>query len=91
MLIMLINIVYFYYDIFILKKSKEPSMKEYKMIQMEKELHQELKEYCKKHGYRISGLVESLVKQKLDSFDKMNVKVDPSKVLHVEPKKHKYN
>jgi predicted DNA-binding ribbon-helix-helix protein len=37
-------------------------MKEYTTIQMEKELYVELRDYCKKNGYTVSGLIERLTR-----------------------------
>jgi hypothetical protein len=41
-------------------------MKKYAMIQIDAELHSSLKEFCKNRGYKISGLVESLIKDKIE-------------------------
>jgi len=56
-------------DIYVrlLNKSKEYYiMKKYAMIQIDAELHSSLKEFCKNRGYKISGLVESLIKDKIE-------------------------
>jgi hypothetical protein len=45
-------------------------MKKYSMIQIDSNLHTLLKEFCKKRGYKISGLVESLIKDKIESSTK---------------------
>jgi hypothetical protein len=45
-------------------------MKKYSMIQIDAELHYSLKKFCKERGYKISGLVESLVKDKIESVTK---------------------
>jgi hypothetical protein len=45
-------------------------MKKYAMIQIDVELHSILKNFCKERGYKISGLVESLVKDKIISSKK---------------------
>ena len=37
------------------------------MIQINADVHSELKEFCKKKGYKISGLVESLIKERIES------------------------
>jgi len=37
--------------------------KKYKMIQVSEETHTMLKEYCNKHGFKISGLLQAIVKQ----------------------------
>jgi len=39
-------------------------MRKYTTIQIQKETHELLQEYCKEHGYKLSGLVESLIKQR---------------------------
>jgi len=41
-------------------------MKKYSMIQINAEVHSELKEFCKQKGYKISGLVESLIKERIN-------------------------
>jgi hypothetical protein len=41
-------------------------MKKYSMIQINAEVHSELKRFCKEKGYKISGLVESLIKERID-------------------------
>jgi hypothetical protein len=33
----------------------------YKMLQLSEETHKLLKDYCKKHGYSLSGFVNSLI------------------------------
>ena len=40
-------------------------MRKYTTVQIKKETHELLQEYCKEHGYKISGLVETLIKQKV--------------------------
>lgn len=44
-----------------MRKAKE----DYKMIQMDAELHRYLKDYCKLHGFSMSGFIASLVRQAL--------------------------
>ena len=39
-------------------------MNKYTTIQIKKETHELLQSYCKEHGYKISGLVESMIKQR---------------------------
>jgi hypothetical protein len=41
-------------------------MKKYSMIQINAEVHSELKKFCKEKGYKISGLVESLIKERIE-------------------------
>ncbi len=45
-------------------------MKKYAMIQINAEIHQLLKDFCKEKGYRINGLVETLIKEKVESSKK---------------------
>ena len=51
--------------------------KKYAMLQIDAEVHQMLKEFCKDKGYTMNGLVESLIKEKVSP----NVKPLPSNVL----------
>ena len=37
------------------------------MIKIDAELHSSLKEFCTQRGYKISGLVESLIKDKIET------------------------
>jgi hypothetical protein len=54
-------------------------MKKYAMIQIDAEIHQLLKEFCKDKGYKIRGLIETLVKEKVES----SKKTPPKNVLPV--------
>ena len=36
---------------------------DYKVIQMDAELHRYLKEYCQRHGFKMSGFIAALVRQ----------------------------
>jgi predicted HicB family RNase H-like nuclease len=54
-------------------------MKKYAMIQIDAEVHQSLKEFCKEKGYKINGLVETLIKEKVESLKK----TPPKNVLPV--------
>lgn len=54
-------------------------MKKYAMIQINADIHKLLKEFCKERGYKINGLVETLIKEKVDSIKK----VSPKNVLPV--------
>lgn len=47
------------------------------MIQIDAEIHTILKDFCKERGYKISGLVESLIKDKIES----SIKPLPKNVL----------
>jgi hypothetical protein len=49
-------------------------MKKYAMIQIDAEIHQALKEFCKEKGYKINGLVETLIKEKVQSLNKTTPK-----------------
>ena len=40
------------------------------MIQINAEVHQLLKEFCNERGYTINGLVESLIKEKVEASKK---------------------
>lgn len=56
-------------------------MKKYSMIQINADVHSELKEFCKKKGYKISGLVESLIKERIEGS-----KPTPKRVLSSQSK-----
>lgn len=50
----------------------------YTTIQIKKETHELLQEYCKERGYKLSGLIDSLIMQRI------NPKVEkPTNVLKV--------
>ena len=49
------------------------------MIQINADIHQTLKEFCKERGYKISGLIETLIKEKVES----STKTPPINVLPV--------
>ena len=57
-------------------------MKKYAMIQIDAQIHQVLKEFCKEKGYKINGLVETLIKEKVQSLNKTT----PKNVLPVASK-----
>jgi hypothetical protein len=57
-------------------------MKKYAMIQIDAEIHQVLKDFCKEKGYKINGLVESLIKEKVESVKK----TPPKNILPVNSK-----
>lgn len=57
-------------------------MKKYTTIQIQKETHILLQEYCKEHGYKLSGLVEKLIQ---DKIQQKKIVVDSTKVLKSEP------
>jgi predicted HicB family RNase H-like nuclease len=54
------------------------NMNQYTTIQVNKELHSELKKFCKERGYSLSGLVESLIKERI------KISPNPDKVLSVK-------
>ena len=54
-------------------------MKKYAMIQIDADVHHTLKEFCKEKGYKISGLIETLVKEKVES----SKKTPPKNILPV--------
>ena len=39
--------------------------KQYKMVQLDEELHRYLKEYCQRHGFQIKVFIQALVRQAL--------------------------
>lgn len=39
--------------------------KKLKMIQVSEETHTLLKEYCQRHGFKISGLISKLVREQI--------------------------
>jgi hypothetical protein len=45
----------------------------YTTVQIKKETHELLQEYCKEHGYKLSGLIETLIKQKIQTPKPTNV------------------
>jgi hypothetical protein len=57
-------------------------MKKYAMIQINAQIHQLLKDFCKEKGYKINGLVETLIKEKVES----SKKTPPKNVLPVNSK-----
>lgn len=43
-------------------------------IQISKELHAVFKEYCKSKGFNLQGLVERLIREELNDYQKENKK-----------------
>jgi len=39
--------------------------KKYAMVQLDADLHQALKQYCKHHGFLMKGFVQALIRQAL--------------------------
>lgn len=37
--------------------------KEYKMLQLDTEMHKALKDYCNRHGFQMKGFVQTLIRQ----------------------------
>jgi hypothetical protein len=37
--------------------------KEYKMLQLDAEMHKALRDYCKWHGFQMKGFVQALIRQ----------------------------
>jgi len=37
--------------------------KKYAMVQLDKDLHEALKQYCKHHGFMMKGFIQALVRQ----------------------------
>ncbi len=48
-------------------------MNKYTTIQIKKETHELLQQYCKERGYTLSGLVESLIKQRITQPKPTNI------------------
>jgi hypothetical protein len=52
--------------------------REYAMIQIDKETHSLLKQFCRERGYKISGLVENLIRERIKTTRPSNQNVLPS-------------
>jgi hypothetical protein len=50
------------------KKRKTPP--EYAMLQLDKNIHDALKVYCKEHGFMLKGFVQALIRQALSNNKK---------------------
>lgn len=48
-------------------------MNKYTAIQIKKDTHALLQEYCREHGYKLSGLVDSLIKQRINKPKPTNI------------------
>lgn len=44
-------------------KTKTTTQKKYALVQLPADVHQKLKEYCKHHGYNMSGYVSNLIRR----------------------------
>ena len=53
--------------------------KKYAMLQIDAEVHQLLKQFCKDKGYKMNGLVESLIKEKVSPSQTLPTNVLRSK------------
>jgi len=51
-------------------------MKKYAMIQIDADVHLMLKEFCKEKGYKLNGLVEALIKERIQT-----PKLQPKNIL----------
>jgi len=47
--------------------------KKYKMIQIDEDVHRHLKQFCNDRGYKIKGLVESLIKDRISTKPTTNI------------------
>lgn len=47
--------------------------KKYKMIQIDEDVHRHLKQFCNDRGYKIKGLVESLIKDRISTKPTNNI------------------
>jgi hypothetical protein len=54
-------------------------MKKYAMLQIDANVHQLLKSFCKDKGYKMNGLVESLIKEKVSPTQTLPINVLRSK------------
>ena len=52
------------------KSLKIKIMKKYAMIQIDADLHASLKVFCREKGYKIGGLIENLIKDRIESSKK---------------------
>lgn len=52
----------------------------YTTVQIKKSVHRQLKAYCEEHGLKISGLVETVIRNKIERKS-----TDNKKVLKVKP------
>ena len=57
----------------------DKNMKKYAMLQIDAEIHQLLKSFCKDKGYKMNGLVESLIKEKASPTQTLPINVLRSK------------
>lgn len=57
----------------------DKNMKKYAMLQIDAEIHQLLKSFCKDKGYKMNGLVESLIKEKVSPTQTLPINVLRSK------------
>ena len=57
----------------------DKNMKKYAMLQIDANVHQLLKSFCKDKGYKMNGLVESLIKEKVSPTQTLPTNVLRSK------------
>ena len=57
----------------------DKNMKKYAMLQIDADVHQLLKSFCKDKGYKMYGLVESLIKEKVTPLQTLPTNVLMSK------------
>ena len=57
----------------------DKNMKKYAMLQIDADVHQLLKSFCKDKGYKMNGLVESLIKEKVSPTQTLPINVLRSK------------
>ena len=57
----------------------DKNMKKYAMLQIDANVHQLLKSFCKDKGYKMNGLVESLIKEKVSPTQTLPINVLRSK------------
>ena len=42
---------------------KKKPKQQYAMVQLDKELHTALKQYCDHHGFKLKGFIQALIRQ----------------------------
>ena len=57
----------------------DKNMKKYAMLQIDADVHQLLKSFCKDKGYKMNGLVESLIKEKVSPTQTLPINLLRSK------------
>lgn len=60
-------------------------MSKYTTLQIKKEIRDDLQKYCKQHGYKMSSLIEILIRERIQPFKyNRDNKIDPDKILIVK-------